>query len=80
MAEPATEHCWHETGQGSSWSRGGHEEVVCCQCGATGSRKWHIEHHRIEGHGPYYKIGVRVAEKEVKTPVVSYCIPGDKFK
>ena len=50
-------HCWHETGEGSTFGFFGSEmDVVCCNCGTKSVRKYSTEPATLEGHGRHFTI------------------------
>lgn len=52
MAKP---HCWHTTGEASSYGTGAPISAVvfCCYCEQRETVTWKIDHRTVMGHGPY---------------------------
>lgn len=48
------QHCPHETGGGSGHEWAMARRVICCNCGAEGSKRYELRRQRVQGHGPNY--------------------------
>ena len=54
-------HCWHETGTGTSTTFVNAMDVVCCWCKATTVRKYVQETKTLTGHGEHFARTIMVA-------------------
>ena len=53
-------HCFHTSGQGTSYFTGGNEQYHCCWCNAHFTVPWSLKQEPIRGHGPHAHQDVKV--------------------
>lgn len=63
IADDAPQCCLHPTGTGTSHGWGGADDMRCCNCGVLYRKRWHINHERIDGHGPHATRQVKVYDE-----------------